>query len=110
MGIFDQIKDALTTDDAERAEQAKQEAAKADKAAHDAGQATQEDIERFRAERKAFGDKQAAAAVVTYEVQPGDTLSGIAAKYGVNDMDIARANGIENPDLIYPGQVFTIPR
>jgi hypothetical protein len=32
MGIFDQIKDALTTDDAERAEQAKQEAAKADKA------------------------------------------------------------------------------
>jgi FOG: LysM repeat len=47
---------------------------------------------------------------VTYEVQPGDTLSGIAAKYGVNYMDIARANGIENPDLIYPGQVFTIPR
>jgi len=30
MGIFDQIKDALTTDDAERAEQAKQKAAKAD--------------------------------------------------------------------------------
>jgi len=25
-------------------------------------------------------------------------------------MDIARANGVENPDLIYPGQVFRIPR
>lgn len=42
-------------------------------------------------------------------MKPGDTLSEIGSKFGVNYMDIARANGVKNPDLIYPGQVFTIP-
>ena len=37
------------------------------------------------------------------------TGSEIAEKFGVNYMDIARANGVKNPDLIFPGQVFTIP-
>lgn len=45
----------------------------------------------------------------THTVVAGETLSGIAAKYGVNYQDIAKANGIANPDLIYPGQTFTIP-
>ena len=40
----------------------------------------------------------------------GDTLSAIGERYGVSYQAIAQANGIENPDLIYPGQVFTIPR
>ena len=42
-------------------------------------------------------------------MKSGDTLSEIAARYGVDYMDIARLNGIENPDLIHPGQVFKIP-
>ena len=41
---------------------------------------------------------------VYYTVQGGDTLSGIAAKYGTNYQAIARLNGIANPNLIYPGQ------
>jgi nucleoid-associated protein YgaU len=49
-------------------------------------------------------------AARTYTVKAGDTLSEIGAKYGVDYMDIARLNKIENPDLIYPGQVFTIPQ
>ena len=34
----------------------------------------------------------------------GDTLSGIAALFGTTAAEIARMNGIENPDLIFPGQ------
>lgn len=43
-----------------------------------------------------------------YIVQPGDTLSGIAARYGTTWQALAAANGITNPDLIYPGQAVTI--
>lgn len=45
---------------------------------------------------------------VTYTVKSGDTLSGIAAKYGTTYQKIAADNGIKNPNLIYPGQVLTI--
>lgn len=45
----------------------------------------------------------------TYTVQSGDTLSGIGAKYGVNYQAIASANGISDPNVIYPGQVLVIP-
>lgn len=50
--------------------------------------------------------------VRTYTVQPGDTLWGIAAAYygdGTRYPEIAAANGIENPNLIFPNQVFVIP-
>jgi LysM repeat protein len=51
----------------------------------------------------------------TYTVVPGDTLYGIAAKfygdgYCWDDIFQANRSQIENPDLIYPGQVFQIPR
>ncbi len=39
-----------------------------------------------------------------YTVQRGDTLSSIAARFGVDVYDLARRNGINNPNLIYPGQ------
>jgi spore coat assembly protein SafA len=46
----------------------------------------------------------------TYIVQPGDTLSGIAEKFGVSLSDLERANPqIPNPDLIFPGEVIHIP-
>lgn len=45
---------------------------------------------------------------VEYTVQKGDTLSGIAAKYGTTYQKIASDNGIANPNLIYPGQVLKI--
>lgn len=45
----------------------------------------------------------------TYVVQPGDTLSEIGARFGVDWREIARINGITNPDLIYVGQVLKIP-
>lgn len=45
---------------------------------------------------------------VTYTVKKGDTLSGIAAKYGTTYQKIAADNGIANPNLIYPGQKLKI--
>lgn len=43
-----------------------------------------------------------------YIVKSGDTLSGIAAKFGTSYQKIARDNGIKNPNLIYPGQRLVI--
>lgn len=45
-----------------------------------------------------------------YTVRAGDTLSEIAQSQGVSLSDLVRANGITNPDRIYPGDVLTIPR
>ncbi len=44
----------------------------------------------------------------TYTVQAGDTLSGIAAKFGVTVAQLQEWNGISNPDLIYVGQVLKV--
>lgn len=43
-----------------------------------------------------------------YVVRYGDTLSGIARRYGTTVSQLAAANGIENPDLIYAGEVLTV--
>jgi LysM repeat protein len=50
----------------------------------------------------------AAPAHVTYTVQKGDTLSGIASKYGTTYQHLAQINGISNPNVIYPGQVLRV--
>lgn len=39
-----------------------------------------------------------------YLVQPGDTLSQLALAMGVRVEDLARVNGIDDPDRIYAGQ------
>jgi LysM repeat protein len=44
-----------------------------------------------------------------YSVKKGDTLSKIAKDHGVSLAELIAANGITNPDLIYPGQVLVIP-
>lgn len=44
----------------------------------------------------------------TYTVRAGDTLSGIAARYGTSWQALAQKNGLANPNLIFPGQVLRI--
>lgn len=56
-----------------------------------------------------IGGKPAAPAKRTYTVVSGDTLSGIAARYGTSWQAIAQKNGIANPNLIFPGQKLIIP-
>ncbi len=46
---------------------------------------------------------------IIYTVKRGDTLSSIARTYGTTVSAIVRANNIQNPQLIYPGTVLTIP-
>lgn len=45
----------------------------------------------------------------THTVRSGETLSGIASKYGTSSSAIASASGLANRDSIYVGQKLTIP-
>ena len=44
----------------------------------------------------------------TYIVQPGDTLSEIAQRFGTTYQHLAAINGISNPDIIHVGQEIRI--
>ena len=48
-------------------------------------------------------------ASAAYTVRSGDTLTAIAAQFGVSVSDLVRANGITNPDRIMPGKVLSVP-
>lgn len=45
----------------------------------------------------------------TYTIRPGDTLSGIAARFGTTVSAIAALNGISDPNRIYAGTTIRIP-
>ncbi|MBH9553353.1 peptidoglycan DD-metalloendopeptidase family protein [Inhella gelatinilytica] len=48
------------------------------------------------------------ARVGTYVVKPGDMLIRIALEHGVSYKDLARWNGLDNPNLIEVGQVLKV--
>jgi len=50
-----------------------------------------------------------AVASQTYKVKAGDTLVGIAAKFGTTPKAIATLNGITDPTSLHAGQVLKIP-
>lgn len=45
----------------------------------------------------------------SYTVRRGDTVSLIAARYGVTEQALLGVNGIQDPHRIYPGQQLTMP-
>ena len=49
------------------------------------------------------------AGALPHTVQPGETLSGIAAYYDVDMEALAASNGIEDPDRLYAGEELLIP-
>jgi putative chitinase len=60
----------------------------------------------------AFAQSEAQAAYAGqtwYVVQRGDSLASIARWFGTTVQAIAAANGIYNPNFIYPGQQLIIP-
>jgi LysM repeat protein len=58
---------------------------------------------------RGIGPSRWEPCVAYYTVRWGDTLSGIAAWYGINAWSIARANRIYNLNRIYAGQTLCIP-
>jgi N-acetylmuramoyl-L-alanine amidase len=48
-------------------------------------------------------------ASAAYTVRPGDTLTGIAARFGVTVADLARANGITDPNRVQAGRLLDVP-
>ncbi len=71
-----------------------------------------EAIQTLAAERQAAGADIAPVSLIT--VQPGNTLWGIAReKYGDGFLYVrvfeANNDRIRDPDLIYPGQIFSVP-
>ena len=58
-----------------------------------------------------FSSLSASAAGLSHTVQKGDTMWTLVVKYQVGTSEIIDANPqVSNPDLIYPGQVLTIPQ
>ena len=61
-------------------------------------------------EQAASADKTAEETSAVYTVRKGDTLWGIAKRYGVTLTALIAANPqIKNPNLIYPGDRVRIP-
>ena len=56
--------------------------------------------------KKSTSDKSTSAT--TYKVKSGDTLSGIAQKFGTTTKALQNLNGITNPNKIYAGQVLKV--
>ncbi len=44
-----------------------------------------------------------------YIVQPGDTLSGIARRFGISQEALVQANGILDPSRLFPGDALLLP-
>ena len=109
MGLMDgdQQAEAAAEEAAEKAEAASKAAAK--ELREEQRVARQDAREATRLARLAARAEAQEADHPTHTVVSGDTLSAIGAKYGVSYQAIAKLNHIEDPDLIYPGQVFKIP-
>ena len=45
-----------------------------------------------------------------YVVRPGDTLTSIADRYGLELENLLNLNRLENPNLIYPGQILRLTK
>jgi rare lipoprotein A (peptidoglycan hydrolase) len=72
------------------------------------GSTTFQGAPTFQGDPAVQGDTtfQGGASGGMHMVQPGETLSGIAAKLGIPVEYLAMHNGIANPDLIYSGQAL----
>jgi LysM repeat protein len=55
------------------------------------------------------GSTPATGTAGTYTVRAGDTLASIAYRHGTTVWAIANANGLANPNYIFPGQKLRIP-
>ncbi len=50
------------------------------------------------------------AAPRYYVVRPGDTVVSIADRYGLELENLLSLNNLENPNIIYPGQILRLTK
>jgi LysM repeat protein len=112
MGFWSRVKDVLVSGPTQAAENVREDK-REEKREEEAAQvevpkvdAPQVDVAEASAPE---ASESAEPEYRTYTVKSGDTLSEIAASYGVNWHEMAELNNLENPDLIFPGQVFKVP-
>ena len=94
------------------AETATQAAATAAETAAQVAQAVAATERTAEDERPSTGGGATAAAAPgsgTYTVQPGDTLSAIASRFGTTVAALTDINALENPDLLLVGAVLILP-
>jgi len=65
------------------------------------------DVSAISAKAKGVSEKPK-TKIIKYTIRYGDTLIGIAKKFGVSVIDIAELNGIKNVNKILAGQVIEI--
>ena len=63
---------------------------------------------KYQAVRNAINGNSGNSGTAYYVVRSGDTLSKIASKYGTTYQNLARINGISNPNKIYKGQKIRV--
>lgn len=66
-------------------------------------------IENVAAVTPAPAAAPAPAATTRHTIQSGETVSSIAARYGVSTQAVLTANGLSSNSIIYPGGVLVIP-
>lgn len=55
------------------------------------------------------GNRIGMSEMITYEIQPGDTISSVAARFDLNSSTILWENGLGKNSVIKPGQKIVIP-
>lgn len=58
---------------------------------------------------QSVGAQEAEASGLSYVIQPGDTLSSVANRFGLSIEAIVEANELANPDQIQSGTVLELP-
>ena len=53
--------------------------------------------------------QNSSSSYITYTIVSGDTLSKIAQRFGTTYQELARINGIANPNIISIGQIIKVP-
>ncbi|HZU06486.1 MAG TPA: LysM peptidoglycan-binding domain-containing protein [Chloroflexota bacterium] len=94
----------LVVEDRERAELARQAALAPAKTWEE----IQQESERATAAALAASQRKPPAPI-DYTVQPGDTITGLAERYGVTPLTIIAANGLLDSDSLQVGQTLVIP-
>ena len=109
MGFWNRVKDVLISGPTAAADTVREEKREEKEAKADAPKVDVPKVDTPEASAPEAPAAPAEPEYRTYTVKSGDTLSEIALGFGVDWHEMAELNNLENPDLIFPGQVFKVP-